>query len=199
MGGQQGVKVHTAQAVGVLVLDGDVKGRLPIGSGFDGTVESDGAGCDAHGQEKKNTDHRLGQVGGVDPADPLAQGEEMQIPEVEAGAAPGQPQDKAGQGAKDQQSAQRSQGQHGDAQEGEYHGEGHPEGKQNGVGRRKAHTAQKQLNHRGPERAGTKLLIFPPSLYQVQQLGPGDLDAAEAHDQQENQPEVEYGAYHRLG
>ena len=73
--------------------------------------------------------------------------------------------------------------------------EGHSEGEQNGVGRRKTHPAQDQLEHRGPEGAGTKLLIFPPSLHQIQQLGTGDLDAAEAHDQQKNQAEVEHGAH----
>ena len=197
MGGQQGIKVHAAQVVGVLVLDGDVKGGLPVGGGLDGAVEADGAGGDAHSQEQEDADHGLGQVSGVDPADPLAQGKEMQVPVVEAGVAPSQPQHKAGQGAKDQQGAHCPQSQHGNAQEGEHHGEGHPKGEQNGVGRRKAHPDQ--LEHRGPEGAGAKLLIFPSSLHQVQQLGPGDLDAAEAHDQQEDHTEVEYGARRRPG
>jgi len=199
VGGQQGIKVHATQVVGVLVLDGDVKGGLPVGGGLDGAVEADGAGGDAHSQEQEDADHGLGQVSRVDPADPLAQGKEMQVPVVEAGVAPGQPQHKAGQGAKDQQGAHCPQSQHRDAQEGEHHGEGHPEGEQNGVGRRQAHPAQDQLEHRGPEGAGAKLLIFPSSLHQIQQLGSGDLDAAEAHDQQENQAEVEHSAPRRPG
>ena len=77
--------------------------------------------------------------------------------------------------------------------------DGHPEGEQNGVGRRQAHPAQDQLEHRGPEGAGAKLLIFPSSLHQIQQLGSVDLDAAEAHDQQENQAEVEHSAPRRPG
>lgn len=72
---QHGREVHKARAVGGLILYRQIKGSLFIGRRLQGGVESDGAGGDADGQQQQDADDRHGQVGGVDPAQPLAQGE----------------------------------------------------------------------------------------------------------------------------
>ena len=151
--GQQGEKINRPLGVGVLVLHGDVKGGLTAGHGLDGVVQPDGAGGDAHGQQQKNTDHRLSQIGGVDLADPLAQGEHIQVFEVELGAALDQAEDKAGQGFKYQQGPQGAQAQHGDAQHGENDCVGHAEDQQDGIGDEQADHPRGELDHRHPQGA----------------------------------------------
>ena len=176
----------------MLVLDGDVKGGLVLGQGVQGGVEPNGTGGDAHGQQQQDADDGLGQVGGVDPAHPLPQGKEVQVFIVEAGAALGQPQHKAGQRPEDEQGAHRAQGQHGHAKHG--HGQNHhAEGEQHGVGHPQAHHAQHALEYRPGERPLAQGLVAPVPLHQVQQLGPGHLQAAEEHDQQEDEAEVQDG------
>ena len=197
--GQQGGKINRPLGVGVLVLYGDVKGGLTAGHGLDGVVQPDGAGGDAHGQQQKNTDHRLSQIGGVDLADPLAQGERIQVFEVELGAALDQTEDKAGQGFKHQQGPQGAQAQHGDAQHGENDRVGHAEDQQNGIGDEQADHPRGELDHRHPQGAQVQLLVSPPALHQVQQLGPGDLEAAEHHHQQEDKAEVHRCPHHSPG
>lgn len=49
------------------VLHGEIEGGLVVGEGLNGGIETHGAGGDAHGQQKQDGDHRLGQIGGSGP------------------------------------------------------------------------------------------------------------------------------------
>ena len=145
-GVQLAVKVHLLH-IPVLILNGDVEGGLVLSQGVQGGVKADGAGSDAHGQQQQDTDDGLGQVGGVDLAHPLPQGEEVQVFIVETGVALGQPQHKAGQRPENEQGTYRTQGQHGHTEHG--HGQNHhAEGEQHDIGHPQAHYPQHTLEHR---------------------------------------------------
>ena len=135
----------------------------------------------------------------MDPAEPLAQGEQVQPLEIQ----PRPPLDEAhhetGQGAEDQQGAQGPQPQHGDAQHRDGHRDGHAEGEQDGVGRPQADRPGRELEHRHPQGTGLELLVFPIHPEQVDEFGPGHLQAAEQHDQQEDQAEIHRSLARRPG
>ena len=178
--GNQIPKIHQLHISG-LVLHGDVKGRLLVCVALDGAVQADAACGDADGQQKKDTDHRLGQVGGVDPAQPLAQGEQVEVCKIKPGVPLGKLHHKAGQGFENQQGPNGAQRQHhhADRQDGDC--DSHAKGEQDRVSGRQADHTQHQLDHRHPQGTLAQLLVFPLPLHQVNELGFGHLHAAEQH------------------
>ena len=90
----------------------------------------------------------------MDLADPLAQGKQIEIFVVEPGPPLDKFQHKAGQGAENEQGAQGTKSQHGDADGQNGYGDGHAEGKQDGIGGGQKYNAQQKLEHGHSQGAG---------------------------------------------
>lgn len=112
------------------------------------------------GQQEENTHHGLGQISGMDLADPLAQGKQIEIFVVEPGPPLDKFQHKAGQGAENEQGAQGTKSQHGDADGQNGYGDGHAEGKQDGIGGGQKYNAQQKLEHATPRGRGFSTSFF---------------------------------------
>ena len=198
---EQGGEVHglIAAFLVVVVPQGDVHRGLAVGHGGQGVVQANGAGGDADGQQQEDAHHRLGQIGGVDLAEPLAQGKDVQVFVIHPRVALDKLHHKAGQGPEDEQGARRTQPQHGETQKGDRHRQGHAEGEQNGIGPSQTNHAGRQLDHRRHQGPGLEHLVLPLSVNQVDELGAGYPDPAEQHDQQENNTKVEHCLSRRLG
>lgn len=135
----------------------------------------------------------------MDLAQPLAQGEDVEIFVVQPRAALDELHHKAGQGPEDQQGARRSQPQHGEAQKGNRNGQRHAEGEQNGVSGDEADHPQHKLEHRHSQGPGLQHLVFPLPVDQVNELCLGHLHPAEDHHQQEDYAEVQHRLARRPG
>ena len=100
--GEPGGDVHP-DGVAAVVLDGEVIGGGGGGALLNGVVEAHAAGGDPDGQQQEQTDHRHGEIGGVDAAVELPQHKHIETFVVELFPALHHPEEKARERAEKQQ------------------------------------------------------------------------------------------------
>ena len=110
----QGLSKELGREVVIVVLqtEGHIQRRVPVHVVLHRVVDPHRAGRGADGQQQEQAYHRHGQVVGGDAGAELPQYEQIQIPQVKALVPLDQAQQKAGQGAEEEQGAQSSQNQH---------------------------------------------------------------------------------------
>ena len=119
----------------------------------------------------------------MDPAEPLAQGEQVQPPVIEGRALFHPVEHKTREGAEEEQSPRRAQDQHGGAQGQDDQGRHQAEVQKNAVGDKQAGHPRHELDHRRGQGPEGEHLVFPLPPQQVDEPGTGDLHPAEGHDQ----------------
>lgn len=177
--GEPGGDVHP-DGVAAVVLDGEVIGGGGGGALLNGVVEAHAAGGDPDGQQQEQTDHRHGEIGGVDAAVELPQHKHIETFVVELFPALHHPEEKARERAEEQQGPQGAQGQHEEKERVDI--EQSPE-EQHGVGGEQQRDAGQKGEHAPPQGALPHLLVSAPALHEVDEPGPGDGQTGKDHDQ----------------